>query len=63
MLKTKIAGLDKLIRKKAMDIGVASQFISGDREVIDVAVPVNWRDCLDPVRRIGRIPCEKVWPA
>ena len=31
MLKTKIAGLDKLIRKKAMDIGVTPHIISGDK--------------------------------
>jgi len=30
-----------------------------DREVIDVAVQVNWRDCLDPVKRIGKIPLRK----
>jgi asparagine synthase (glutamine-hydrolysing) len=30
-----------------------------DREVFDVAVRVNWRDCLDPVKRIGKIPLRK----
>ena len=27
-----------------------------DKEVIDVAVQVDWRDCFDPVKRIGKIP-------
>jgi len=30
-----------------------------DREVIDVAVQVDWRDCFDPVNRIGKIPLRK----
>jgi len=30
-----------------------------DREVIDVAVQVDWRDCFDPVKRIGKIPLRK----
>jgi asparagine synthase (glutamine-hydrolysing) len=30
-----------------------------DREVIDVAVQLDWKDCFDPVRRIGKIPLRK----
>jgi len=30
-----------------------------DREVIDVAVQVDWRDSFDPVNRIGKIPLRK----
>jgi len=30
-----------------------------DREVIDVAVQLDWRDCFDPVKRIGKIPLRK----
>jgi len=30
-----------------------------DREVIDVAVQVDWRDCFNPVNRIGKIPLRK----
>jgi len=30
-----------------------------DREVIDVAVQVDWRDCLNPSERIGKIPLRK----
>jgi len=30
-----------------------------DREVIDVAVQVDWKDCFDPAARIGKIPLRK----
>ena len=30
-----------------------------DREVIDVAVQLDWRDCFDPVKGIGKIPLRK----
>jgi asparagine synthase (glutamine-hydrolysing) len=30
-----------------------------DREVIDVAVQLDWKDCFDPVSRIGKIPLRK----
>ena len=30
-----------------------------DREVIDVAVQVDWHDCFDPAKRIGKIPLRK----
>jgi asparagine synthase (glutamine-hydrolysing) len=31
-----------------------------DREVIDVAVQVDWKDCFDPVRRTGKIPLRRI---
>jgi asparagine synthase (glutamine-hydrolysing) len=30
-----------------------------DREVIDVAVQIDWRDCFDPLKGIGKIPLRK----
>ncbi|MFQ5642233.1 MAG: asparagine synthase (glutamine-hydrolyzing) [Thiogranum sp.] len=30
-----------------------------DREVIDVAVRVDWRDCFDPAQQVGKIPLRK----
>jgi asparagine synthase (glutamine-hydrolysing) len=30
-----------------------------DREVINVAVQIDWSDCFDPVKRIGKIPLRK----
>lgn len=30
-----------------------------DREVIDVAVQMDWRDCFDPQKRVGKIPLRK----
>jgi len=31
-----------------------------DREVVDVAVQLDWRDCFDPVNRVGKIPLRKI---
>jgi asparagine synthase (glutamine-hydrolysing) len=31
-----------------------------DRDVIDVAVQLDWRDCFDPVRRQGKLPLRKI---
>ena len=31
-----------------------------DREVIDVAVQLDWRDCFDPVYRQGKVPLRKI---
>ncbi len=30
-----------------------------DRDVVDVAVQVDWQDCFDPLKRVGKIPLRK----